>query len=212
MGNSTNLTLIERVNNDYEMIESSMTENNSLLSIHENQISNINTNGGAFTVGHYHAPNPTKIELLIKAARAFADDSEEYRDLLDELDNYQKPRLGREIIGLEKKLERAKMTPLLEDAIYLKSNAITKIARYQLQSHKAAVHNYIYGKINEIFNSQIAPKIRAGQNYNEIDQFISNMIIQPLADEVCAADPTINSDTIRGMLYILTGNCHLTWK
>ncbi|MCT7947172.1 ABC-three component system protein [Shewanella septentrionalis] len=212
MGNSTNLTLIERVNNDYEMIESRMKENNSLLSIHENQISNINTNGGNFTVGHYYAPNPTKIELLIKAARAFADDSEEYRDLLDELDNYQKPRLGREIIGLEKKLERAKMTPLLEDAIYLKSNAIKKIARYQLQSHKAAVHNYIYGKINEIFNSQIAPKIRAGQNYNEIDQFISTMIIQPLADEVCAADPTINSDTIRGMLYILTGNCHLTWK
>lgn len=181
------------------------------LTISENKISHVDTGGGDFKVGYFNAPSPSKIERLINAAKVFAADSEEYRDLLDELNNYQKPRAGREIIGLKNKLQRANMRPLVDDATYFKSNAITKVARYQLQSHKVAVHNYIYGKINEIFNAHIAPLIRQGLQAHEINQVISEMIIQPLADEVCVADPTINSDTIRGMLYILTGNCHLTW-
>jgi hypothetical protein len=199
--------------NDNNKLSSGISNVNAphALTISENQISHVDTGGGAFQVGYFHAPTPSKIEALINAAKAFAADSEEYRDLLDELNNYQKPRVGREIIGLKNKLQRANMGSLIDDATYLKNNAITKVARYQLQSHKAAVHNYIYGKINEIFNAQIAPLIREGLQAHDINQFISQMIIQPLADEICIADPTINSDTIRGMLYILTGNCHLTW-
>ena len=212
-GNQLTPSNIDKTSSSSNTFPSEVTEHiaSPSFTLKQNTISNVDTGGGDFKVGYFHTPDPTKIELLINAAKAFADDSEEYRDLLDELNNYQKPRTGREIIGLEKKLERAHMTPLVDDATYLKNNAMTKVARYQLQSHKAAVHNYIYGKINEIFNANIAPLIRSGLQVNEINRFISEMIVQPLADEICVADPTINSDTIRGMLYILTGNCHLTW-
>jgi len=181
------------------------------VAIKDNTITDVDTGGGNFNFGVFNAPSPNKISLLIEASKALAEDSPEYKDLIEELDNYHKPRPGREIIGLENKLKNAEMDSLIDEAKYLKGRATTKIARYQLQSHKAAVNNYIYGKINEIFNSQILPLIRNKSSADDVNQYISNMIIQPLADEICAADPTINSDTIRGMLYILTGNCHLTW-
>lgn len=180
--------------------------------VRDNTFSNINTEGGDVKVGVFQAPSPSKISLLIEASKAYALDSDEYRDLIEELENYHKPRPGRRIVGLENKLNNANMDSLVEEAKYLKGRAITKVARYQLQSHKAAVNNYIYGKINEIFNAEVLPLIKSGLSSDQVNHFISQMIIQPLADEICVADPTINSDTIRGMLYILTGNCHLTWS
>lgn len=182
-----------------------------IISIDNNQVSHIDTGGGHFVFGNFQAPEPNKIALLIEASKAFAEDSLEHRDLLDDLDNYHKPRKDRTIIGLENKLINAKMASLIEDAKYLKNRAMNKVAKYQLQSHKVAVNNYIYGRINETFNAEILPIIKAGKSAYEVNQYISSMIIQPLADEICKADPTINHDTIRGMLYILTGNCHLTW-
>ncbi|MDP5134732.1 hypothetical protein ORJ04_02055 [Rheinheimera baltica] len=190
--------------------QTGITDNSVILT--DSEISNVDTAGGAFVVGHYHAPNPTKIEQLILAGKALAENSPEYLDLIEDLNSYHKPRPGRPIIGLEKKLTNAKMDVLVEDATYLKGRAIKKIARYQLQNYKAALNNYIYGKINEIFNSEILPLIKAGASPHQVNQYISTIIIKPLADEVCPADPTINDDTIRGMLYILTGNCHLTWS
>ncbi len=184
----------------------------NVVSVSDNQISQVNTGGGHFVVGNFQAPEPSKIASLIQASKAFAEDSIEYQMLLDDLENYHKPRPGREIVGLENKLTNAKMTSLIDDAKYLKNRAITKVARYQLQSHNVAVNNYIYGKINETFNADILPLIKSGKSAHEINKFISSMIIHPLTDEICEADPTINHDTIRGMLYILTGNCHLTWK
>lgn len=182
------------------------------ITLDNNDLSEINTEGGAFQFGVFNQPSPNKIALLIKASKALAEGSIEYQELIEELENYQKPREGREIIGLENKLKNAEMDLIIDEAKYLKSRAISKIAKYQFQSHKAAVHNYIYGKINEVFNAEILPLIQKGLAPAEINKVISNMIVQPVADEVCSADPTINSDTIRGMLYILTGNCHLTWK
>jgi len=185
---------------------------NAPIELSGNSLSGINTEGGDFKFGVFHAPSPDKITALIEASKALQENSPEFKDLIEELENYHKPRPGRSIIGLENKLKNAKMDVLIDNAKYLKGRAISKLARYQLQSHKAALHNYIYGKINEIFNSQIQPLIEQGASPVQINKIISNLVVQPLADEVCVADPTINSDTIRGMLYILTGNCHLTWK
>lgn len=202
-----NNKLLKLINNTDQAVHApnSVTVSNS-------EISHVDTSGGAFVVGHYHAPNPSKIEQLILASKALAENSPEYADLIEDLNSYHKPRPGRPIIGLKKKLTNAKMDTLVEDATYLKGRAFRKIARYQLQSYKLALNNYIYGKINEIFNSEIRPLIKSGASPEQVNQYISTMIIKPLSDEVCPADPTINDDTIRGMLYILTGNCHLTWS
>lgn len=185
---------------------------NKEVDISNNQISNIDTGGGNFQFGVFVAPNPSKITELIERSKSYAEDSLEYRDLIDELNNFQRPRDGIEIIGLENKLTNANMSSLLNDAKYLKDRAITRISKYQLQSHKAAVYTYIYAKVYEIFTANILPMITQGISPDHINQYISGVIVNPIVDEVCGADPTINANTVRGMLYILTGNCHLTWK
>lgn len=187
-------------------------KNNKEININGNEISNIDTGGGDFKFGIFLAPNPSKITELIERSKTYAEDSLEYKDLIDELNNFQKPREGVEIIGLENKLTNANMTSLLNDAKYLKDRAIQKISKYQLQSHKVAVYTHIYAKVYEIFNANILPMLMQGVSPEYINQYISSVIVNPIVDEVCGADPTINANTIRGMLYILTGNCHLTWK
>lgn len=181
-------------------------------SVSHNTFDNIDTGGGDFFVGVTNHQSSDRIAKIIEASKAWAVDSPEFSDLLDEIDNYEKPRPNRTIIGLAAKLQAGKRNDLLPDAMLLKNRVNRKFAKYQFQGHKMAVNNYVYGKINEIFKSKVSPLIRKNSSIEEIDTAISEIIILPLADEVCIADPTFNSDTIRGMLYILTGNCHIEWN
>lgn len=185
---------------------------NKNVNINNNELSNIDTGGGNFQFGVFVAPSLSKITELIERSKSYAENSLEYKDLIDELNNFHTPREGVEIIGLENKLTNADMTSLLNDAKYLKDRAITRISKYQLQSHKAAIYTYIYAKVYEIFNANILPMIKQGVSPDYVNQYISSVIVNPIVDEVCGADPTINANIVRGMLYILTGNCHLTWK
>lgn len=189
----------------------------SSIEVTGNKISDVNTSGGDLVVGkketyQFVSPNTNKIAEIIELSKSYAEESEDYKELVEELESYQKPRPNRDIIGLENKLKLANMENLLEDAFYLKDKAARRLARHQFSSHKMAVHIYLFGKIHEQFNCKILPEIKNGLTSDEVNQFISDIIVTPVAEEAAPADPSINADIVRGMLYFLTGNCHIKWS
>lgn len=156
--------------------------------------------------------NPQNILLLIQQYENIDCASEKFLAMKDELDSYIKPREERDIIGLEQKLTDGGRANSVLAATELKDKFSKRLARYEFSSHMSALHLNLLTKIEEKFNSHIYPLIQSGHSIDVIDQLISEVIIQPLAEEVAPADASLTAKHVRGMMYLLTGNCHLKWK
>jgi len=158
------------------------------------------------------APDPEKIQKIINHSKKLAADSPQYLDMLEQLSSYEKPRPGRPILGLMGKLKAGNREDLYDDAEFYKDKFAQRLARHQFSNQAVAIHLYFLTQINERFSSKILPLIKDGYSTTSIDSAISDLIIQPFVSEVITADPTMNADMIRGMLYFLTGNCHIKWS
>ena len=81
------------------MSEDNTLEKSGMTEISNNNISGVDTKGGDFKFGVFHAPSPNKIALLIEASKKLELDSPDYKELIEELESYHKPRAGRAIVG-----------------------------------------------------------------------------------------------------------------
>lgn len=208
-------SLIELLNESVE------TEISKKEEIYGNQISNARTGTGDIFIGsketeynfNFEPPrvNPEQILLLVDKYRGVDCESKEFIAIKEELEEYQTPRPGREIIGLENKLKAGNREDLIPMAKEYKKKFASRLMRYELCTHTSAIHLNIMGKIEEKFNSTIIPMIENNENRNVVDLAISKLIIEPLSDEVAVADPTLTPKQVRGMMYLLTGNCFLKW-
>jgi hypothetical protein len=158
------------------------------------------------------APDPEKIQKIIDHSKQLAADSPQYLEMLEQLSSYEKPRPGRPILGLMGKLKAGNREDLYDDAEFYKDKFAQRLARHQFSNQAVAIHLYFLTQINERFSSKILPLIKENFTTTAIDSAISDLIIQPFVSEVITADPTMNADIIRGMLYFLTGNCHIKWS
>lgn len=196
-------------------------ENTKHQLISDNEMSNIHTDKGDVFIGsketQYHLNfeppqiNPEQILLLVDRYKNLSCESDEFIAIKEELEEYRTPKSGRKIIGLEKKLEAGGREDLIPNAVDYKDKFAKRLMRYELCTHTSAIHLNIMGKIEEKFNSSILPLIEKNTDKNVVDIAISQLIIEPLANEVSAADPTLTPKQVRGMMYLLTGNCFLKW-
>ena len=186
-----------------------------------NTISDVRSESGDVFIGeknqysfNFSAPKVDHqgILLLVEKYKNIECDSDEFVAMKEELDDYNKPRPNREIIGLKDKLLAGGRKDLVDDARDLKDKFAKRLSRYEFSSHHSAIHLTLLSKIEERFNSLIVPMIKKGEDPTLIDVAISKLIIQPLAEEVAPADPTLTARQIRGMMFLLTGNCYVKWS
>ncbi len=189
--------------------------------IENNQLSNIEVDNGDVFVGVKHQYNlkfeapkvdPQAILLLVQRYKDIDCNSEDFIAMKEELDDYNKPRKNRDIIGLSNKLIDGKREDLIDDAIFVKDKFSKRLSRYEFSSHHAAIHLTLLSKIEERFNSLIVPMIKNGECDEVVDLAISKLIIQPIAEEVAPADATLTARQVRGMMFLLTGNCYIKWS
>ncbi|MGR5309944.1 ABC-three component system protein [Photobacterium damselae] len=148
---------------------------------------------------------------LIETSKNLAKEDPAYRDMIEEFQEFLSPRPGRKIIGLDNKLIEGSRTDLLEDAEYLENKFSRKVSRKQLSDKEQIVYFHCLSKINSYFKSYIKPLIVQQESNEKIDNEIQDKIISPLYEEILVVQP-MSMEMIRGMLYFLTGKCHLRWK
>ncbi|MCO4794298.1 MAG: hypothetical protein KC493_11325 [Bacteriovoracaceae bacterium] len=156
--------------------------------------------------------NPKAILALVERYKDLPEDDIDFLEMKNELEDYRQPRPNREIIGVEAKLKAGNRAELINIAKEYKSDANERLAKYEFSSHASAIHLTIMTKIEEKFNSYIVPIIQAGVSNEIIDKAISTIVIEPLYDEVRVADITLSPKRIRGMMFLMTGNCHIKWS
>lgn len=129
---------------------------------------------------HVHEAELLPLEKAIKAIQETIEDNPEFEGIIEELAEYITDRPGREIIGVEKKLENGGRQDLLEDAIYLKNKFERCIAKKQLSLTEQNVYAHVLAAMETAFSQLIRPLIQEGRPTSEIDEAVHKHIIEPI--------------------------------
>lgn len=123
----------------------------------------------------------------------------------------------RHTIGLEAKLKDGGFSQsAIVKAQRLKMYFAKKSMRFQYYESAQRIDIYLFAKICHRFDTYILPNIES-LPLIEINQMVYEMVVRPIVDEInangsCDRHLCYTEDDIFGMLYYLTGNCHINWK
>ena len=156
-----------------------------------------------------------------RLARWFRSLQEEFRSdirlqhTLDDIMRYH-TRLPK-TIGLEAKLQDGGFRPTdIAGAERSKRAFCKKMTRYQYFESAQRIDGYLFARIVHLFDTYVMPLIREGRPTDAIRQAVYEEVIMPVMEEVnthggddrCLG---YNEDDLYGMLYYLTGKCHINW-
>ncbi len=162
-------------------------------------------------LGDIYEPDNSSLEKAIQLIIASAEVNPELIDIIEDLSDYITDHPYREIIGLTKKLENGDRMDLLGDAMFFKNKFSRRVAKSQMSLTEQRVYVQILSHIRISFNQFIRPKILENSPASEIDALVFTHIIEPAHKAIIDFDKTITKDFILGMLFFLTGKCHLVW-
>lgn len=163
-------------------------------------------------IGDNHFSPMSNLETAIEQIKKACRGDNKLIDILEDLASYITAHPEREVIGLAKKLELGKREDLLKRAKFLKNQFARRIAKNQMSRTEQHVYIQILSQINTTWYQRIHPKIIAGATRQEIDQLILDELVSPVHKAIVRFDYSITSETVTGMLYFLTGKCHLIWE
>jgi hypothetical protein len=168
------------------------------------------------TNNFYPTPFRCSPDLILKKlldeheSNKILDDS--YREFSDELNNFFKQKTEKKIRDLSEKLIDGNRDYLIENAIHSKERVTRKIQKYILYRSAQDIYTYLLTNIRTAFKHTIEGKIKSHdfKNY-EIDTLVKNELIDPFFITVQGSSLCIDIDELYGILYLLTGNCHIDW-
>jgi len=163
---------------------------------------------------HYH--NYSK---QTKLSKLFDRLNQEYNadNRIDQInEDLQRYLTERDAIGLEQKLIDGRIDHLYDDALWLKEEYYKKLTKYVFFEPAQQIHAYLLAIVIEKFRNLIYPLIREGKSEAEIMKAVSENINAPLLsiiqDEGCNDVMGPSATDIDGMIYFLTGRCHIKWN
>jgi hypothetical protein len=157
------------------------------------------------------SPDPSAITRMLAKIQALSEHDEDFQWFIERLDFFTNQKNQTTVIGLEQKLINGGRDDLLETAIERKDLFAKRLMKSQLNRRRQGVFLYILQKISFTFEDLVRPLINKGVPNEVVDGVIMNGIVDAIYREVMAEDPTIDQSMISGMLYFLTGKCHLIW-
>jgi hypothetical protein len=169
--------------------------------------------GGDINYNYIPQQNET-MKALIAAYRKEQSEDATFNSIIEELDFYLKPVKSEvtQIIGVEKKLKDGQYDHLVDFALAAKDIFVKKVERHRLSKTVQKIFVYILGDIWRLYNLQIYPFILSNVDQKEIMKKINEEIIDKISQKLEDNVLDIFNDCILGMIYFLTGNCHIKWS
>lgn len=157
-------------------------------------------------------PDPSAITRALARIQELSENDEDFQWFVERLDFFTNQKTQTPVIGLEQKLMNGGRDDLLEIAIERKDFFAKRLMKSQLNRRRQGIFLYILQKISFAFEDRVRPLMKKGASREVIDEVILSGIVDTIYREVMAEDPTIDQYMISGMLYFLTGKCHLIWE
>lgn len=140
-----------------------------------------------------------------------ASDSEEFKSIIPELEHYMTNIDANTVIGLEEKLKAANKLNILSDAQRQKEIVAKKLHQHSTSRAAQGIYTLVLGAILNRFRTYVKPLIDEGESEVVINQSIFTDVIEPTLKSLENNVLEMYWDDMWGMVYYLTGNCHIKW-
>ena len=105
----------------------------------------------------------------------------------------------------------------IKEAIHAKDLFAKKSQLYSFYPSAQQIFLYLFAKIKHEFYTTVFPKIEDGEPLRTVMELMRERIVTPIMQQLNSHgthDRYLNftEDHIYGMIYYLTGMCHLNWK
>jgi C-terminal domain 9 of the ABC-three component (ABC-3C) systems len=119
-----------------------------------------------------------------------------------------------ELSDLQQKLEAGGYKNDIDWALELKEEYSKMLQENKFSQACQHIHAYLLAWIIVLFKQFVADAIKSGQTKDTVKQIIVDKVIAPVENLVGGENNVLElySDDITGMIYYLTGNCHLKWN
>jgi hypothetical protein len=154
-----------------------------------------------------------------KRLRALVDEHDreirinaEYRAFSERLNNFLNRKVEHSLRDLNKKLIDGNREYLVGYAMELKESITKKITKNCHYESAQKIYTHLLTEMRMAFLIEITARIKSGDfKIYQIDEEISNRIIEPLLSNVDGCSLQIDKEDLYGLIYILTGNCYIEW-
>lgn len=165
--------------------------------------------------------NQTPIAPQSRLASWFARLQEDFKNdvrLQKKMDDIMRYRTKlRHTIGLEQKLlDGGFPKKAIDKARRQKQSYAKKATKYQYYEMANKIDNYLFAIVSDHFDREVLPLIEDEKPLREINQAVYDKVVVPVMEELNTVGDSdtclcYTLDDVFGMLYYLTGNCHINW-
>lgn len=195
-----------------------------LPTIHSNIVTGVQVIGGNYNHTenykeksiHIYAPTvyqeDSVLKKLLKEHEAEKLSDPSYKIFSEELNKFFCKAIHNNSRELDRKLIDGNRDYLIEAAMDSKEIVAKKILRLSHFNSAQEIYTYLLTNIRIAFLHEVKSKIKS-QSYmvHQIDDIVSTKIIDPLLQNLHGSSLGIDRNELYGLLYFLTGNCHIDW-
>lgn len=158
-----------------------------------------------------HAPSKSPLASLIQKYSEEVTDGANFDLIVEKLQHWKDPNSSTDVLGVKEKLQRGNRPDLVVFGIQAKEMFTKCLYRHQHSKAAQEMCAYLLAAIWQRFNGFIRPRILEGLPNIHIDALVQSELVAPI-EEILDSNPLqIDQSEIIGMIYFLTGNCHLNW-
>lgn len=142
----------------------------------------INKQTTIYNIGN-QSNNISTIQALLEKFKTERENNTQLNQFIEELDYYNNPLDG-DVIGLNKKLEDGKRENLIEYALRVKDAYHRKLYKYQFSEAAQKINLHFLALVESYFMNEVYPRICNEEDPNVINGLISELIINPLSNQL----------------------------
>ncbi len=169
-------------------------------------------NKPTYNIGRVTFGGQSQLEKLYAKLEEEKNNSEVFCEIVDELLHYKEYAKNENVIGLEQKLENGNRLEYLNFAETTKEKFAKKLLKNEHSETAQLIYAFLLAKVYSSFQTNIYPRLKESHPEEFINQLIVEYITKPLEDLLGNNLLRIFDDEINGMIYFLTGNCHIKWN
>ena len=160
---------------------------------------------------HLGESKQTQMKILLKKFKEEQQENKQLNEFIDDLNYFNTPKGNEIIVGLENKLVAGNRTNLVDYAKDMKDRFHRKLYKYQFSEAAQKINLHLLALVQSYYMNEVYPMICENEDATVINALITERIIRPLLEELDDNTLGFNAQDINGMLYFLTGNCHIKW-
>ncbi len=170
---------------------------------------------GRDKIVHVTINHPEKKEMLKELVRLYEYEKEnniEFRGIIEKLERFKTTKQNESIIGLKAKLENAKRSSSYSYANETKELFFKRLIKHEFSESAQKIYAYLLAELYSRFGQHVVPRIKEELDPLIIDEIVQKKVIDEVSFMTNSGEVLgIYPDEVYGMMYFLTGNCHLDW-